>query len=44
MLVVLFFILVGLCIGWVFVWCMLIVVELVFGVISGKGGLGWYIF
>lgn len=43
-LVVLLLIFVGLKIGWVFVWCMLIVVELVFGVSSGKGGFGWYIF
>ena len=31
-------------IGWAFAWRTLIAAELVFGVASGKGGLGWYIF
>ena len=34
----------GLKIGWAFAWLTLIAAELVFGVASGKGGLGWYIF
>jgi len=34
----------GLKIGWAFAWRALIAAELVFGVSSGKGGLGWYIF
>ena len=34
----------GLKIGWAFAWRTLIAAELVFGVSSGKGGLGWYIF
>ena len=37
-------ILAGLKIGWAFAWRTLIAAELVFGVSSGKGGLGWYIF
>jgi len=37
-------ILAGLKIGWAFAWRTLIAAELVFGVASGKGGLGWYIF
>ncbi|MBV7485149.1 ABC transporter permease [Bordetella sp. BOR01] len=37
-------ILAGLRIGWAFAWRTLIAAELVFGVSSGKGGLGWYIF
>lgn len=37
-------ILAGLEIGWAFAWRTLIAAELVFGVASGKGGLGWYIF
>jgi NitT/TauT family transport system permease protein len=37
-------ILTGLKIGWAFAWRTLIAAELVFGVASGKGGLGWYIF
>jgi NitT/TauT family transport system permease protein len=37
-------ILAGLKIGWAFAWRTLIGAELVFGVASGKGGLGWYIF
>jgi len=36
-------ILTGLKIGWAFAWRTLIAAELVFGVSSGKGGLGWYI-
>ena len=31
----------GLKIGWAFAWRTLIAAELVFGVTSGKGGLGW---
>jgi len=31
-------------IGWAFAWRTLIAAELVFGVSSGKGGLGWYIY
>ncbi len=34
----------GLKIGWAFAWRTLIAAELIFGVASGKGGLGWYIF
>jgi NitT/TauT family transport system permease protein len=34
----------GLKIGWAFAWRTLIAAELVFGVASGTGGLGWYIF
>jgi NitT/TauT family transport system permease protein len=37
-------ILTGLKIGWAFAWRTLIAAELVFGVSSGKGGLGWYIY
>jgi NitT/TauT family transport system permease protein len=37
-------ILAGLKIGWAFAWRTLIAAELIFGVSSGKGGLGWYIF
>ena len=37
-------ILAGLKIGWAFAWRTLIAAELVFGVSSGKGGLGWYIY
>ncbi|SMO93494.1 ABC transporter permease [Paracoccus laeviglucosivorans] len=37
-------ILTGLKIGWAFAWRTLIAAELVFGVSSGQGGLGWYIF
>jgi NitT/TauT family transport system permease protein len=37
-------ILAGLKIGWAFAWRTLIAAELVFGVSSGSGGLGWYIF
>lgn len=37
-------ILTGLKIGWAFAWRTLIAAELVFGVSSGEGGLGWYIF
>jgi len=37
-------ILAGLKIGWAFAWRTLIAAELVFGVASGQGGLGWYIF
>ena len=33
----------GLKIGWAFAWRTLIAAELVFGVASGQGGLGWYI-
>lgn len=36
-------ILAGLKIGWAFAWRTLIAAELVFGVSSGEGGLGWYI-
>ena len=36
-------ILAGLKIGWAFAWRTLIAAELVFGVSSGSGGLGWYI-
>jgi NitT/TauT family transport system permease protein len=34
----------GLEIGWAFAWRTLIAAELVFGVSSGQGGLGWFIF
>jgi NitT/TauT family transport system permease protein len=34
----------GLKIGWAFAWRTLIAAELVFGVSSGQGGLGWYVF
>lgn len=37
-------ILTGLKIGWAFAWRTLIAAELVFGVNSGSGGLGWFIF
>ena len=37
-------ILVGMKIGWAFAWRTLIAAELVFGVSSGKGGLGWFIY
>jgi NitT/TauT family transport system permease protein len=37
-------ILAGLKIGWAFAWRTLIAAELVFGVASQSGGLGWYIF
>jgi NitT/TauT family transport system permease protein len=37
-------ILTGLKIGWAFSWRTLIASELVFGVSSGKGGLGWFIY
>ncbi|HET9001548.1 MAG TPA: ABC transporter permease subunit [bacterium] len=37
-------ILTGLRIAWAFAWRTLIAAELVFGVIGGKGGLGWYIY
>ena len=37
-------ILTGLKVGWAFAWRTLIAAELVFGVSSGKGGLGWFIF
>jgi len=37
-------ILAGMKIGWAFAWRTLIAAELVFGVSSGKGGLGWYIY
>jgi NitT/TauT family transport system permease protein len=33
----------GLKIGWAFAWRTLIAAEMVFGVASGDGGLGWYI-
>ena len=36
-------ILTGLKVGWAFAWRTLIAAELVFGVFTGKGGLGWYI-
>jgi NitT/TauT family transport system permease protein len=36
-------ILAGLKIGWAFAWRTLIAAELVFGVVSGSGGLGWFI-
>lgn len=34
----------GLKIGWAFAWRTLIAAELVFGVSSGRGGLGWFIY
>lgn len=34
----------GLRIGWAFAWRTLIAAELFFGALSGRGGLGWYIF
>ncbi len=34
----------GLKIGWAFAWRTLIAAELIFGVTSGSGGLGWFIF
>jgi NitT/TauT family transport system permease protein len=37
-------ILTGLKIGWAFAWRTLIAAELVFGVSSGSGGLGWFIY
>ena len=37
-------ILTGLKVGWAFAWRTMIAAELVFGVSSGSGGLGWYIF
>ena len=37
-------ILTGLKVGWAFCWRTLIAAELVFGVSSGSGGLGWFIF
>jgi len=37
-------ILTGMKVGWAFAWWTLIAAELVFGVSSGSGGLGWYIF
>jgi NitT/TauT family transport system permease protein len=37
-------ILTGLRIAWAFAWRTLIAAELVFGVIGGKGGLGWFIY
>jgi NitT/TauT family transport system permease protein len=37
-------ILTGLKIGWAFAWRTLIAAELIFGVSSGQGGLGWFIF
>ena len=37
-------ILAGLKIGWAFAWRALVAAELVFGVSSGQGGLGWFIF
>jgi NitT/TauT family transport system permease protein len=37
-------ILTGLKVGWAFAWRTLIAAELVFGVSSGAGGLGWFIF
>jgi len=37
-------ILAGLKIGWAFAWRTLVAAELVFGVSSGQGGLGWFIF
>jgi NitT/TauT family transport system permease protein len=37
-------ILTGLRVGWAFAWRTLIAAELVFGVATGTGGLGWYIF
>jgi NitT/TauT family transport system permease protein len=37
-------ILTGLKIGWAFAWRTLIAAEMVFGVASGQGGLGWFIY
>jgi NitT/TauT family transport system permease protein len=37
-------ILTGLKVGWAFAWRTLIAAELIFGVSSGSGGLGWFIF
>jgi NitT/TauT family transport system permease protein len=37
-------ILTGLKVGWAFAWRTLIAAELVFGVSSGRGGLGWFIY
>src|SRR5262249_2624893 len=37
-------ILTGMKVGWAFAWRTLIAAELVFGVSSGSGGLGWYIY
>jgi NitT/TauT family transport system permease protein len=37
-------ILAGLKIGWAFAWRTLIAAEMVYGVASGGGGLGWYIY
>ncbi len=37
-------ILTGMKIGWAFAWRTLIAAELVFGVASGSGGLGWFIY
>jgi NitT/TauT family transport system permease protein len=37
-------ILAGMKIGWAFAWRTLIAAELVFGVSSGSGGLGWFIY
>jgi NitT/TauT family transport system permease protein len=37
-------ILTGLKVGWAFSWRTLIAAELVFGVSSGSGGLGWFIY
>lgn len=37
-------ILTGMRIGWAFAWRTLIAAELVFGVSSGSGGLGWFIY
>jgi NitT/TauT family transport system permease protein len=37
-------ILTGLKVGWAFGWRTLIAAELVFGVSSGAGGLGWFVF
>jgi sulfonate transport system permease protein len=34
----------GLKVGWAFAWRTMIAAELVFGVSSGSGGLGWYIY
>ncbi len=34
----------GLKVGWAFAWRTLIASELVFGVSSGRGGVGWYVF
>ena len=37
-------ILTGLKVGWAFAWRTLIAAELIFGVSSGQGGLGWFIY